>query len=189
VDVSAYLGHWDRSLLPSNVHVGQGCYLEGAHSFDRFSSKRDPGLIIGSNVAIYTWTAFNVESSGFISIGDRSLIVGGLFMCADQIVVGADVVISYHVTVADSDFHPLDVKERRRDAIANAPGGDLASRPHFESRPVVIEDGAWIGIGAMILKGVTVGANARIGPGAVVTRDIPARTTWEGNPARLAEPR
>jgi maltose O-acetyltransferase len=57
-------------------------------------------------------------------------------------------------------------------------------RPPLVTRPVVIEDDVWIGIGAIILKGVRIGNGARIGPGAVVTRSVPAETTVMGNPAR-----
>jgi maltose O-acetyltransferase len=46
----------------------------------------------------------------------------------------------------------------------------------------------WIGIGAIILKGVRIGRNARVGAGAVVTRDVPPDATFVGNPARPAEP-
>jgi acetyltransferase-like isoleucine patch superfamily enzyme len=49
---------------------------------------------------------------------------------------------------------------------------------------VIIGDDVWVGIGAIILKGVTIGQGARIGAGAVVSRDVPAGTGVEGNPAR-----
>ncbi|MOA70338.1 Maltose O-acetyltransferase [compost metagenome] len=48
-----------------------------------------------------------------------------------------------------------------------------------------IGNNVWIGGGAIILPGVTVGDNAVIGAGSVVTRDVPARATVVGNPARL----
>jgi acetyltransferase-like isoleucine patch superfamily enzyme len=109
-------------------------------------------------------------------------------MCAERIIVGLRVIISYHVTIADCDFHPLDPAARRRDALANARGGDASLRPPLVSRPVVIEDDAWIGIGAIVLKGVRIGRGARVAAGAVVTRDVPDGATVAGNPARLASP-
>ena len=53
------------------------------------------------------------------------------------------------------------------------------------AKAVRIEDGVWIGGGAVILPGVTVGRNAVIGAGAVVTKDIPANAVAVGNPARV----
>jgi acetyltransferase-like isoleucine patch superfamily enzyme len=123
-----------------------------------------------------------------VEVGDDSLLVGALFMCADRIRLGARVVVSYNVTIADCDFHPRDPELRKRDAVANAPGGDRRQRPPLLARPVVIEDDVWIGIGAIILKGVRVGAGARVGPGAVVTASVPAGAYVAGNPARAVAP-
>lgn len=105
-------------------------------------------------------------------------------MCAERIQIGRRVIISYNVTLADSDFHPRDPDLRRQDAMANAPEGDRSRRPPVVSRPLVIDDDVWIGIGAIILKGVRIGQGARIGAGAVVTKDVPPGTYWTGNPAR-----
>ena len=52
-------------------------------------------------------------------------------------------------------------------------------------RPVAIGRNVWIGGGAIILPGVTIGDDAIIGAGSVVTRDVPAGATAVGNPARL----
>jgi acetyltransferase-like isoleucine patch superfamily enzyme len=177
-------GEWDYRTLPPNVQIGQGCLLERKDSFASFRSARDPGLILGQRVRVYTWTTFNIEPTGLVEVGDDSILVGPVFMCANHIRIGKRVIISYNVTIADSDFHPLDPEARMRDAVANAPFGDRSRRPTLVASPVVIEDDAWIGIGAIILKGVTIGAGARIGAGAVVTRDIPPGTTVFGNPAR-----
>lgn len=53
------------------------------------------------------------------------------------------------------------------------------------SEPVTIGPDCWIGAGAMILPGVTIGEGSTIGAGSVVTKSVPARQVWAGNPARL----
>lgn len=56
-------------------------------------------------------------------------------------------------------------------------------------RPIRIGSNVWIGGGALLLPGVTVGDDALIGAGAVVTRDVPAGATVAGNPARIVRAR
>ncbi len=184
-ELAAITGNWDYSTLPPNVRLGAGCWLERKACFARFRSARDPGLTLGDRVRVHTWSVFNIEPEGSVEVGDDSILVGATFMCAGRIVVGRRVVISYHVTIADSDFHPIDPEARKRDAIANAPFGDKSKRPACKSRPVEIGDDVEIGIGAIILKGVKIGPGARIGAGAVVLREVPAGAIVEGNPARV----
>ena len=188
MDIREITGTWDYGSLPRNIEVGAGCFIERKESFRRFRSIREPGLRLGANVRVYTWAEFSVEPAGEISVGDDSILVGPIFMCAERISVGRRVVISYHVTIADCDFHPLDRASRRKDALANAQGGDPRLRPPLVARPVVIDDDVWIGIGAIVLKGVRIGRGARVAAAAVVTHDVPDGATVAGNPARLAQP-
>lgn len=178
-------GQWDYSELPPNVRLGRDVFLELKASFTRFRSKRDPGLVIGDRVRIYNMTVMSVEETGAITIGEDSILVGPTFWCAGDITIGRRVVLSYHVVIADGDFHPRDPTLRRNDAIAIAPGGDARNRPPYVTRPVVIEDDVHIGIGAMILKGVRIGAGSSVAAGAVVTSDVPPMTHVAGNPARI----
>jgi acetyltransferase-like isoleucine patch superfamily enzyme len=188
MDVSEITGAWDYTTLPANVCVGRDCYIERKDSFKRLRSQRTPAIVIGDRVQVYTWTVFNLEPTGAVEVGDDSILVGAVLMCAESIRIGRRVVISYNVTVADSDFHPRSPELRKLDAIANAPGGDRGRRPPIASRPVVIEDDVWVGIGAIILKGVRIGRGARIGAGAVVTSDVPLGAEVVGNPARVVRP-
>jgi acetyltransferase-like isoleucine patch superfamily enzyme len=182
-EVADITGAWDHSLLPANIEVGEGCFLERRESFGRVRSKREPAVVIGSGTQVYMWTAFSVDEDGLVEVGQDSVLVGPAFMCAEQISVGSRVVLSYQVVIADSDFHPSDPEERRRDAEANSPLGDRGTRPAVATAPVVIEDDVWVGIGAIVLKGVRVGRGARVEAGAVVTRDVPAGAVVAGNPA------
>ncbi len=187
LDVRELTGDWDYSALPSNIRIGEGCYLERKESFQRFRSRHDPGIVLGNGVRVYTWTAFTVERDGVVVVGDDSTLVGAIFWCAESIVIGRRVVISYNVVIADSDFHPRDPDLRKLDAIAVSPEGN-SERPPLLSKPVVIEDDVRVGIGALILKGVRIGAGAHISAGSVVTTSVPAGTVVAGNPARVVQP-
>lgn len=187
VDERDITGKWDYGILPANVRLGEGCWLERRDSFTRFRSELTPGLVLGDRVRVYTWTTFNIEPTGCVEVGSDTTLVGAIFMCAERIALGRNVTVSYHVTLADSDFHPADPRLRIQDAIANSPHGDRSQRPAIESRPIMIDDDVWIGIGAIILKGVHIGRGARISAGAVVTRDVPAGAVVTGNPAQLID--
>jgi acetyltransferase-like isoleucine patch superfamily enzyme len=70
------------------------------------------------------------------------------------------------------------------DAQALAPYfKDRPPRPKLKTAPVKIGNNVWIGMGAVILKGVTIGDNAVVAAGAIVTRSVPANTIVAGNPA------
>jgi maltose O-acetyltransferase len=53
------------------------------------------------------------------------------------------------------------------------------------AKPISIEDNVWIGGAAILLPGVSIGRNAVVGAGSVVTRDVPPNTVVAGNPARV----
>ena len=184
MDIDEITGSWEYGKLPKNILIGANCWLERKNSFATYRSELQPGLVLGDRVKVFTWTNFNVEPSGYVEVGDDSILAGPVFMCAERITVGKRVVMSYNVTIADADFHPIDPEQRKQDAIAIAPFGDRSQRPPYVSKPVVIEDDVWIGIGAIILKGVRIGQGARIGAGAVVTSDVAEGCEVFGNPAR-----
>jgi maltose O-acetyltransferase len=85
------------------------------------------------------------------------------------VVIGDDCQIGPGVQILAAD-HP-------RDAQARAEGLEFA-------RPVTLGANVWIGGGAIILPGVSIGDHAIIGAGSVVTRDVPAHAVAVGNPAR-----
>jgi acetyltransferase-like isoleucine patch superfamily enzyme len=174
---------WFPGIIPSNISVGENTVAESSFSFKHFFSKLPVALKVGSHVTLWR-TALSTEENGLIEIGDYCYITNASLVCSERISIGKRVFIAGGVTIADSDFHPLDPALRMADTIALSPIGNSKNRPPMKSRPVVIEDDVWIGFNATVLKGVHIGAGAVIQPGALVTENVPAGLTVGGNPAK-----
>ena len=65
--------------------------------------------------------------------------------------------------------------------------GTLVKTQPVDTAPVKIEDNVWLGAGAIVLKGVTIGAGAVVGAGSVVTKSIPSGAIAVGNPAQVTK--
>lgn len=106
-----------------------------------------------------------------IHVGRRTFANFGLVaLDVGRITIGDDVQIATNVQLL-TPTHPTEPEPRRA---------------KWETAlPITIEDNAWLGGGAIILPGVTVGENSVVGAGAVVTRDVPRNTLVAGNPARV----
>jgi len=126
---------------------------------------------------------FVFAHGGRISIGESCFIGPGTrIWSAARIEIGSRVLISHNVNVFDSLTHPLSPRLRHMQFKEIATTGHPKSID-LDENPVTIADDAWIGAGASVLKGVSIGACAVVGAGAVVTRDVPAATIVAGNPA------
>ncbi len=181
---------WTPRQIPENVTWGDGFYCESAQSFLHFKGKRQPAVELGEHVSIYAASQFAVGEKGQVKIGDFTLLVGALLTCETSIEIGSHCLISWGTGIADSDFHPVAAAQRRIDAEALAPfyeGKPARPIEAVKSRPVKIGNNVWIGMNAIILKGVTIGDNSVIAAGAVVTKDVPPNTVVAGNPARFAK--
>ena len=114
-----------------------------------------------------------------------------------NVTIGKDTVVNQYMVVSD-DYEPL---VQLGDRVAVSPNVSIiaASAPNNSrlndipevkerlvcQRPVVVEDDVWIGTGAILLPGVTVGARSIIAAGAVVSKDIPPDSVAAGAPARV----
>lgn len=177
-------GCWTEGELPANVRVGHNTVITSNLAFKRFYSRRDPALLIGAHCTM-SGVHFAVGEGGHIEIGDYCYFTDAVLLCELELRIGNYVVISWDVTIADTDFHPVTPAERIVDALACSPLGKGRPRPPIPRQPVIIEDDVWIGPKATILKGVCVGAGAFVEAGALVTRDVPPRARVIGNPAQI----
>jgi acetyltransferase-like isoleucine patch superfamily enzyme len=153
--------------------------------------KAGPHCILGRGVSIrpFEWrdTKLRVILEGHNTIGNHTIIQGagkisfGLnSFCADfcvfganeSIAIGRDVMIANAVSIRDTDhaFSRSDMP---------------MSKQGVNTSPVVIEDDVWIGHGAVVLRGVTIGKGSIVSAGSVVNRNIAPYSIVGGVPAKL----
>lgn len=122
----------------------------------------------------------------------RNSMIEPPFYCSygQNIYLGDHVYLNFGCTILDNN------QVRIGDHVMVGPSVQFYTAAHpleaairikgFETaKKIIIEENVWIGGGAIILPGITVGTNAVIGAGAVVTREVPPNTVVAGNPARI----
>ena len=123
---------------------------------------------------------FHCEYGKNIHLGDHVIInMNCTFVDNNRIDIGSRVLIA-------SDVKMYTATHSTQPSVRNHSGHpDPAFWCQTYSRPITIEDEVWIGGGAIVLPGVTIGKGSVIGAGAVVTKDIPPYSVAVGSPARV----
>jgi galactoside O-acetyltransferase len=127
------------------------------------------------------------RNGAFLRIGRNSFIGASELIISTGITIGNNVLISRGCLLQDHDAHSREAALRRdnlRVLMEGRQHGWARYWTNVKRSPIVIEDDAWIGARAIILKGVTIGHGAIVGAGAVVTRSVSPSATAVGNPAR-----
>ena len=116
---------------------------------------------VTSEVVTYPGARLEIGSGVFINYG-ASLSAHKLVQIGDGSQLGS------YACLMDNDYHSVEDREKPS-----------------ESKPIVLGRNVWLGVRVIVLKGVTIGDNAVIGAGSVVTRDIPANCMAVGVPAKV----
>ncbi len=152
-------------LISSDVKLGQNVRIFGFTNLY--------GCEIGDDSKIGTF----VEIQKKARIGKRCKISSHTFIC-EGVTIEDEVFVGHNVTFTN-DLYPRSVSQ----------SGGLQTEADWKCISTVVKKGASIGSGATLLCGITVGENAIIGAGSVVTKDVPAGATVAGNPARVLRPK
>lgn len=178
----------DRLVIPLwlwllDVKCGQGCKFAG---MPLIYLKPGGHITLGNDVGVYSRLSANPRGIMFptvlavmlpdshIEIGDHTRLTGVSIVSRDSIIIGQWVQIGPGACLWDNDGHPLDPDKRR-----------IRPTTDFRCAPIRIEDDAFIGARAIIMKGVTIGKAAVVGTGAIVTKDVAPGDIVVGNPARV----
>ena len=140
----------------STIEVGDGCEFRSAWWSN----------LAGINRACMLST---LRPGAVLKIGSLCGFSGTVVAAANRIVIGDRVLCGVNSIITDTDWHGIDPSER----------------DEARSAPISIEDDVWIGEGAIVLKGVTIGHGTVVAAGSVVTRSLPPMVLAGGNPAAI----
>lgn len=158
------LGYWRLRRCTS---VGRLPRVYGAPRITNLGT-----ITIGDKFLFFSTTVRSemvAHADGRIEIGNGVFINYGASISAHQLVrIGEGCQLGSYVCLMDNDYHCVEDRSR--------PG---------ESKPIQLGRNVWLGVRVIVLKGVTIGDNAVIGAGSVVTHDIPANSVAAGVPARV----
>jgi acetyltransferase-like isoleucine patch superfamily enzyme len=158
------------------------------------SNPRHNKVIVGEDCLIAANVIFE-GTGGEVLIGNRVYIGSSKIFCRNRVVFEDNILVSWGVTFYDHNSHSLDYLDRRRDITNVLAGyknenGDYLNNKDWssvKSAQIIIKSDSWIGMDAMILKGVTVGEGAIVAARSVVSKDVPPFTVVAGNPAKIVK--
>lgn len=168
----------------SGVPWGRGWRLYGTPIIQRHRKsimRFGPGLNLRSTVHSnplgpnHPVMLCTLQEEAVLDIGPNFAMTGGSICAAERITIGDNVGIGANSVIVDTNFHSMNPEIR------------LMQPTIADTAPVVIEDGVFIGMNCIVLKGVTIGKASVIGAGSVVTKSIPPRMIAAGNPARIVK--
>ena len=151
----------DHRCISNNVKLGAD--VKVAQFVNLYGCEIGDGTKIGAFVAVQK----NAKIGKRCKISSHSFICEGVTI-EDNVFIG-------HSVVFINDVYPR----------ATTDGGGLQTEADWSVEPTLVKQGASIGSGATILARVTVGENAIVGAGSVVTKDVPPNMIVAGNPAKV----
>ncbi|MEW5954329.1 MAG: DapH/DapD/GlmU-related protein [Bacillota bacterium] len=152
-----------------NSHLSMGHNLRsGSNAETYLKMHAGSSLIVNGYFKVFYGSSIEIFPGGVLTLGSGYINSDCVIACAKRITIGEGVAIARRVFIYDSDHHKI-IDEQ----------GSLKNPPEL----IIIGNHVWIGVGAIILKGVTIGDGAVIAAGSVVTHDVPARCVAAGNPA------
>lgn len=151
---------------PLHLHIPPGARVHfGRHVRINSGFMRNA---VGGSLRTGIWLGRNGE----LSIGSSVGISNATIVCTNRVEIGDRTLIGGGVRIYDTDFHPLDIDDRR------------AMRPGL-SKAIHIGCDVFIGGHSTILKGVKIENGAVIGACSVVTKNVGPNELWAGNPAKF----
>jgi acetyltransferase-like isoleucine patch superfamily enzyme len=152
-------------------------------------------LRLGQRAVVGGHGSIVVGPGGSFSLGDHSGVMQGCEIAVGEqatVTIGDDVYVGAHVNIRSSGRITVGHNARLAQFVSLVGGQYRYQDRHrlireqgFEPADVNVGEDAWLGVGVVVLSGVTIGQGAVVGAGAIVTRDVAPYAIAVGNPARV----
>ena len=150
-----------------------------------YNNQNRESIVIGAHSRILAILE-TVGHGGRIEIGHHCFVGENTrIWSASSIKIGDRVLISHGVNIHDSNSHSISAASRATHFEQIFAAGHPKVLTDVFTKPISIGNDAWIGFGASVFKGVTIGEGAIVGAHSVVTKDVPPYAIVVGNPARI----
>jgi acetyltransferase-like isoleucine patch superfamily enzyme len=175
----------DRVSIAPGCDIWAGCLRYQGSGRVKFAAgsgvERGPQVLLldtapGSEILIgerawfrskYCANVLTTFENARIEIGPDCMFNGCVLTARERITLGKKTMLAWNVTVLDSDLH------------------DLSNTEPMRVKPVTLGDYVWVGAGATIVAGVSIGSHTIVASGSVVTRDLPDHVLAAGVPAKI----
>jgi acetyltransferase-like isoleucine patch superfamily enzyme len=134
---------------------------------------------VGRGASLCDATSLDIGPRGKFRLGEFALVTAARVICDAEIEIGDYALVSWDVVLMDSYRVPLGAAARRRTTQRETAPSDCPARP------IRLGRNAWVGFGACVLPGVSVGEGSIVAARSVVASDVPAYVVVAGNPARI----
>jgi acetyltransferase-like isoleucine patch superfamily enzyme len=156
---------WYPAVVPENVQIDATAYVGSSYSFVRCRSEQPVCVEIGRGASLCDATSLDIGPHGIVRLGEYALVNGARIICDAAIEIGSYSLVSWDVVLMDT---------YRGAAVGAA-----------DVHPIRIGRNSWVGFGACVLPGVTIGDGSIVASRSVVAADVPAYVVVAGNPARV----
>jgi len=171
-------GDWYPGTVPTSARIHSTAYVGSSHSFVRCRSEQPAGVQVARGASLCDATSLDIGPRGIVQLGEYALVTAARIICDGEITIGEYALVSWDVVLMDSYRVPFDPAARARAARGDASDAVAV-------RPIRLGRNSWVGFGAVVLPGVTIGDGSIVAARSVVADDVPPFVVVAGNPARV----
>lgn len=174
-------GDWYPGSIPQGASIDPTAYVGSSYSFERYRSELPVGVEIARGASLCDASSVDIGPRGVVRLHEYALVTAARIVCDAEIEIGAYALVSWDVLLMDSYRVPIDPNARRH-MLCDQGAAEI------EARPIRLGKNSWVGFGACILPGVSIGEGSIVAARSVVASDVPEYVIVAGNPARVVRP-